>query len=281
MVARGNGCPLDSKWAAAASWSTSSRWRWVLPAYSSTSAGRRSTTSRINCSSGASAWMLRSMTRLSMFSIDQASSPTTRARTMRPLPLRVWKARRTSVSASRLPVSADHCGRYSLRVSSTSPASSTNTSCRSSSTGSSSAGGGNSWGGASWAGGLIAATGLAITSARVSTTAGSASASAALPSGAATASSGASGGSAGSSASATASGTTSDCSAGTASAAGIDRRAVSSAASKECVSRCSTLGAGAISSSAGTGATTVGLAGSAVTSTSLGTSRIERVGFRP
>ena len=120
--------------------------------------------------------MLRSSTRLSRFSIDQASSPITNARTIRPLPLRVWKARRTSLNASLLAVSARHCGRYSAMVSNTSPASSTNTSSSSSSTGSSSTGGGNKLGGTSCAGGLIACTGAAITSAMdkalASTTAG-------------------------------------------------------------------------------------------------------------
>ena len=65
------------------------------------SAGIRLLTSsiRLNMSSvGRSVW---SITRLSRFSTDHASSPMLVAPTSRPLPLRVWNARRTSVSASR------------------------------------------------------------------------------------------------------------------------------------------------------------------------------------
>ncbi len=108
--------------------------------------------------------MLRSRTRLSRFSTDQASSPMISARTMRPLPLSVWNARRTSPRASLSEGSACHLGRCSPIVSSTSSASSMKTSSSSSSTGSSSAGGGNRLGGTSRAGGLIASTGAAMTS---------------------------------------------------------------------------------------------------------------------
>ena len=97
--------------AVAASRSTSSRWRWALAANSSTSSGNRATTWSTTRCTGSLAAMLRSSTRLNRFSIDQASSPITRARTIRPLPLRVWKARRTSVSASRSSWSAFQAGR--------------------------------------------------------------------------------------------------------------------------------------------------------------------------
>lgn len=73
--------------------------------------GNRATTWSTTRCTGSLAAMLRSSTRLNRFSIDQASSPITRARTIRPLPLRVWKARRTSVSASRSSWSAFQAGR--------------------------------------------------------------------------------------------------------------------------------------------------------------------------
>lgn len=107
----GSGSPLARACAVAASRSTSSRWRWALAANSSTSSGNRATAWSTTRCTGSLAAMLRSSTRLNRFSIDQASSPITRARTIRPLPLRVWKARRTSVSASRSSWSAFQAGR--------------------------------------------------------------------------------------------------------------------------------------------------------------------------
>ena len=59
-------------------------------------------------------------TRLSRFSTAQASSPSTSARTMRPLPFKVWKPRRNSLKAEVLSGSADQRGRYARRTSRTS-----------------------------------------------------------------------------------------------------------------------------------------------------------------
>ena len=65
-----------------------------------------------------------SSTRLTRFSIDQANSPRSRAPTMRPLPLRVWKERRTVTSASRSAGFWSQTGKYCWIVASSSRASS-------------------------------------------------------------------------------------------------------------------------------------------------------------
>ncbi|MNX98716.1 hypothetical protein D3C86_1311350 [compost metagenome] len=167
--------PLAKAWARAANWSTSLRWRWVFAAYSATNSGNRFSTSPSSCCTVAPGSTLFSSTRLSRFSMAQASSPSTSARTMRPLPLRVWKARRNSLKAERLSGLTDQRGKYSRRISRTSSVSSRNTSRNSSSTGSSPTGGGNRLPGVFRAGGFRAETGLASTSARVWTMAGASS----------------------------------------------------------------------------------------------------------
>ena len=65
-----------------------------------------------------------SSTRFSRFSIDQANSPSSRAPTMRPLPLRVWNERRTVMSASRSSGFSSHAGKPRWILASSSCASS-------------------------------------------------------------------------------------------------------------------------------------------------------------
>ncbi len=86
--------------------------------------GSKPRTFSMICTCTACATMVWSITRLSMFSIDQASSPISLAPTMRPLPFKVWNARRNSI---RELLSSKFCaqrGKYSPMVSVTSPASS-------------------------------------------------------------------------------------------------------------------------------------------------------------
>ena len=67
---------------------------------------------------------LPSSTRLSMLSIFQLNSPSARAPTRRPLPLRVWNTRRIGRSSSALPGSSRHggnnCWRFSISSSNSS-----------------------------------------------------------------------------------------------------------------------------------------------------------------
>jgi len=60
-------------------------------------------TSRTNSISTGCATIVLSITRFIIFSMDQASSPTVEAPTIRPEPFRVWKARRNSINASSSP----------------------------------------------------------------------------------------------------------------------------------------------------------------------------------
>ena len=72
--------------------------------------------------------MVRSSTRLSMFSTFQLNSPSANAPTSRPEPLSVWNERRTFLSASRSSGLDFHAGRLTLMFAISSPTSSTKTS---------------------------------------------------------------------------------------------------------------------------------------------------------
>ncbi len=90
----------------------------------STRPGNSATACSIVCSTGARTDKAPSRQRLSMFSTAQPNSPMRIAPTMRPLPLSVWKARRTSPITARLPGSRRNAGRCRSSSASTSPASS-------------------------------------------------------------------------------------------------------------------------------------------------------------